>query len=65
MIKSCEDIKTLDEFEELMESTANASRMGLQETVYIVCWSKGELIDPELFTALYELYEEEIFKGKT
>jgi len=35
--------------------------MGLQETCDIVCWSKGELIDPELFEALYE---EEMLKGK-
>ncbi len=54
MIKSCEDVKTLDEFEELMEFTANALLMGLQETGDIVCWSKGELIDPELFEALFE-----------
>ena len=54
MIKSCEDIETLDEFEELMKSTANALCMGLQETGDIVCWSKGELIDPKLFEALYE-----------
>jgi len=62
MIKSCEDIETLDEFEELMESTANALRMGLHETGDIICWSQGELVDPELFEALYE---EEILKGKT
>ncbi len=54
MIRSCEDIKTLDEFEELMEFTANSVRMGLQETADIVCWSKGELIAPKLFEALFE-----------
>lgn len=54
MTKSCEDVKTEDEFEELMEVWANAYRMGLQETVDIACWSKGELIDPELFEALFE-----------
>jgi len=62
MIKSCEDIETRDEFEELMKSTANALRIGLHETVDIVCWGKGELIDPELFEALFE---EEVLKGKT
>ena len=54
MIRSCEDIKTLDEFEELMEFTANSVRMGLQETADVVCWSKGELIDPDLFDRLFE-----------
>ena len=53
MIKSCEDIKTIDEFEELMESCVNSVRMGLQETADIVCWSKGELIAPELFESLF------------
>ena len=60
MIRSCEDVKTLDEFEELMELCANALRMGLQETVDVVCWSKGELIDPDLFDKLFE----EIFRTK-
>ncbi len=54
MIRSCEDVKTLDEFEELMQSCANALRMGLQETADVVCWSKGELIDPDLFDRLFE-----------
>lgn len=54
MIRSCENIETLDEFEEWIGSRANALRMGLQETADIVCWSEGELMDPELFTALLE-----------
>ncbi|KKM69943.1 hypothetical protein LCGC14_1445690 [marine sediment metagenome] len=54
MIKSCESIKTLDEFEELMESRANALRMGLEETARMVCWDERNLVCPEFFVALLE-----------
>ena len=54
MIKSCEDIETLDEFEKWIGFRANALRMGLFETADIVCWGEGELMDPEVFTVLFE-----------
>lgn len=54
MIKSCEDVETLDDFEELMEFRANALRMGLEETARMVCWDAGNLVCSELFVALLE-----------
>lgn len=54
MIKSCEDIKTLDEFEELLNFRANALRMGLDETARMMCWDAGNLVCPEFFEALFE-----------
>ncbi len=54
MIRSCEDVETLEEFEELMEFRANALRMGLEETARMVCWDTGNLVCPEFFVALFE-----------
>lgn len=54
MIKSCKDVETLDDFEELVEVRANALRMGLEETARMVCWDAGNLMCPDFFVALFE-----------
>lgn len=55
MIKSCENIETLDEFEELLNFRANVLRMGLDETARMLCWDAGNLVCPEFFVTLLEL----------
>ncbi|KKM05716.1 hypothetical protein LCGC14_1751250 [marine sediment metagenome] len=54
MIRSCEDVKTLDEFAEWITFRANVLRMGLDETAEMLCWDSGNLICPELFEDLFE-----------
>ncbi len=52
--RSCEDIRSVDEFENFIEFRANALRMGLDETARILCWDAKNLISLELFKNLYE-----------
>ncbi len=52
MIKSCEDVKTLNDFYKFSKSWHNAREMGLKETVVMMRWSKIHLICPTLFATL-------------
>lgn len=54
MIRSCNDIKTLNDFYEFSRSWRNACEMGLEETTNIISWSEITLINPELFSILTE-----------
>lgn len=54
MIKSCEDVKTLNDFFEFSKSWTNAREMGLRETIEMTSWNEINLICPELFTTLSE-----------
>jgi len=55
MITSCEDITTLDQFEEFMNFRANILRLGLEETANMLCWhDTGHLMCPELFNVLLD-----------
>lgn len=59
MIKSCEDITTLDEFEYWAAARGKMLRIGLEETAEILCWDSENLMCPELFE---NLFEKEIFR---
>lgn len=52
MIRSCEDIKTLDDFYEFAKSCNNADELGLRETVNMIRWNDIYIICPELFVIL-------------
>ncbi len=56
MIKSCEDVKTLNDFYEFSRYRNKTRDMGLIETNNMMKWSKNKLIDPELFTRLQKEY---------
>lgn len=52
MIKSCEDITTLDDFYEFARSWHNAREMGLRETISMLSWGERNIISPKLFSTL-------------
>lgn len=54
MIRSCEDVETLNDFYEFSRSWRNARKMGLKETINIIKWNEITLINPKLFSALIE-----------
>lgn len=54
MIRSCEDVETLNDFYEFARSWHNARDMGLKETVSMTSWGRISLIDPKLFSILTE-----------
>jgi len=57
MIKSCEDVKTLNDFFTFSEFWRKAKEMGLKETIEMISWDERHLICPKLFTALSESFE--------
>ena len=48
MIKSCEDVRTISDFNEFYNARYNADRVGLIETADILCWDENNLISPEV-----------------
>jgi len=54
MIKSCEDIKTLDEFHKLGDYRLRTIDIGLLETANMLSWNRGCLISPDLFDMLVD-----------
>uniref|UniRef100_A0A0F9LZU9 Uncharacterized protein n=1 Tax=marine sediment metagenome TaxID=412755 RepID=A0A0F9LZU9_9ZZZZ len=52
MIRSCEDVETLNDFYEFARSWHNTRKMGLKETTNMTSWGRINLIDPELFFTL-------------
>jgi len=48
MIRSCEDVKTVSDFNEFYDARYNAYIIGLKETADIICWDENNLISPEL-----------------
>ncbi|KKM05713.1 hypothetical protein LCGC14_1751220 [marine sediment metagenome] len=53
MIKSCEDVKTTDEYSEFSNTLFNTNEMGLRETVQMLCWKDPNIISPQVFGALH------------
>jgi len=47
MIKSCENIKTEDEFNIFCDIWYNTYAMGLQETADVMSWDENYIINPE------------------
>ena len=54
MIRSCEDIETLDDFRKFAKYREDAFEMGLKETASIMCWNKFAVMNPNLFDTLFE-----------
>lgn len=54
MIRSCEDIKTLDDFKKLVKYRDGANSVGLEETASIICWDKVTTMNPDLFNRLFK-----------
>ncbi|KKM05714.1 hypothetical protein LCGC14_1751230 [marine sediment metagenome] len=44
MIKSCEDVKTMDDFQSFSNVYFNTKTIGLHETARLVIWSRGAII---------------------
>ena len=53
MIKSCEEVKTIDNFDELVLFRSKTVRIGLRETAEMLCWNKKYIICPGLVEILY------------
>ena len=47
MIRSCNDVTTLDEFEEFIKLRLNTVQMGLVETARILRWNAEHNIRPD------------------
>lgn len=54
MIKSCEDIKTQNDFQKFSQYSIRTTDMGLRETADMMRWSNRCLIHPNLFMDLFE-----------
>ncbi|KKM69941.1 hypothetical protein LCGC14_1445670 [marine sediment metagenome] len=54
MIRSCEDVKTMTEFNEFSRHSHRILSMGLSETAVMMRWSHHCLIRPDLFHNLVE-----------
>jgi len=54
MIRSCADIKSMDDFREFAEYREYAIEMGLEETASIMRWDKSTVMNPDLFDRLFE-----------
>ena len=52
MIRSCNDVKTIKDFDEFYDVRYNAREMGLKETADIICWDEDNIICPELLESL-------------
>lgn len=52
MIKSCEDVKTHDQYSEFFNTLFNTNNMGLRETVQMLCWRDPSIISPQAFGTL-------------
>lgn len=52
MIRSCEDVKTDDQYNEFFNVLFNTNGMGLRETVQMLCWRDPSVINPQTFGAL-------------
>ena len=53
MIKSCEDVTTLDEFEKFIQLRINTIEVGLIETARILRWDAGHTIHPDKIGTLW------------
>jgi len=53
MIKSCEDVKTQNDFHEFSQYSIRTADMGLRETADIIRWAHNCFIHPKLFTNLF------------
>ncbi len=53
MIRSCEDVKTTDDFQEFCNVLFNTYDMGLNETADTICWEDPNIISPKAFTNIY------------
>lgn len=53
MIRSCEDVKTVDNFEELVVVRIETIKIGLCETAEMLCWDKKYIICPILVETLF------------
>lgn len=56
MIRSCNNIKSIDDFKKFAKYREYAIEMGLKETAFIICWSNSSVMNPDLFDRLYEEY---------
>ncbi len=53
MIKSCEDIKTMNEFDSFHAYFVNTTNVGLVETARLIRWDQCRIMEPELFSKIY------------
>ncbi len=54
MIKSCEDVKTVNDFEEFCETLRSVRIMGLKETAKLIVWGSPAIINPGVFANLFQ-----------
>ena len=54
MIRSCEDVKTLEEFHKFSNYRFRIIDIGLLETANMIAWNRGCLISPELINNLVD-----------
>jgi len=54
MIRSCENIQTLDDFKKFAKYREDAIDMGLKETASIMCWNRYAVMNPKLFDRFFE-----------
>jgi len=54
MIKSCEDVTTMDEFDEFMKLRLNTLQVGLIETAGILRWDSAHNIHPDTVQTLIQ-----------
>ncbi len=54
MIKSCKDIKTMDQFREFSKHIIQTGIVGLNETATMLRWSHYCLVRPALFNNIVE-----------
>ncbi len=47
MIKSCEDVTTMKDFEEFIKLRLNTTEVGLLETAGMLCWDAIHIIRPD------------------
>lgn len=52
MIRSCEDIKTMDEFQKFSNLFLNTRNVGLEETARLIIWSEHAIMDLETINNL-------------
>ncbi|KKM05715.1 hypothetical protein LCGC14_1751240 [marine sediment metagenome] len=54
MIRSCKDIKSMDDFQEFATCKDRTVEMGLFETARILRWNALFVMSPDLFDRLFE-----------
>lgn len=54
MIKSCEDVKTINDFDEFYQTQRRVRIMGLKETAKLIAWDSPTIINPGLFANLFQ-----------